>query len=56
MAKQKWDNYYDEIFFGSKKLGSIILSEDFEKKGRLAVSDYDDNWRVEKLAGDGSVY
>ena len=56
LAKQKWDNYYDEIFFGSKTLGSIILSEDFEKKGRLAVSDYDDNWRVEKLAGDGSVY
>ena len=55
-AKQKWDDYYDEIFFGSKKLGSIILSEDFEKKGQLAVSDYDDNWVVEKLDGGNLVY
>ena len=56
LTKQKWDDYYDEIFFGSKTLGSIILSEDFEKRGRLAVSDYDDNWVVEKLDGGNSVY
>ena len=55
-AKIFWDKHYDEIFFGSKPTGTVLLSESFNNKAKLLVSDYDNNWRVEKENNGNSIY
>ena len=55
-AKIFWDNYYDQIFFGNKAKGAVLLTENFEKKNNLSVQDYDKNWRIEKDNNGNSIY
>tara|TARA_B100000963_G_C22604661_1_gene661892 strand:- start:77 stop:1969 length:1893 start_codon:yes stop_codon:yes gene_type:complete len=55
-AKIFWDKHYDEIFFGSKPIGTVLLSENFNNKTKLSVSDYDNNWRVEKENNGNFIY
>lgn len=55
-AKVFWDKYYDQIFFGNKASGTILLSENFENKNKLSVQDYDKNWAIEKENNGNSVY
>ena len=55
-AKVFWDKHYDQIFFGNKASGSILLSENFEKRNKLSVQDYDNNWAIEKENNGNSVY
>ena len=55
-AKIVWDKYYDEILFGSKTTGTVLLNENFNNKAKLSVSDYDNNWQVEKESNGNSVY
>ena len=46
------------IFIGSKAsyTSTILMSENFEDKNELKVSDYDGNWIIEKLDNGNSVY
>ena len=46
------------IFIGSKAsyTSTILMSENFEDKNDLKVSDYDGNWIIEKLDNGNSVY
>ena len=55
-AKEFWDKHYDQIFFGNKASGTILLSENFENKNKLSVQDYDKNWVIEKENNGNSVY
>ena len=57
-AKEHWDEYYDQIFFGSSADGSILLSEDFENldQRNLRVDDRDDQWYVKKGNDSNSMY
>ena len=55
-AKVFWDKHYDQIFFGNKASGAILLSENFEKRNKLSVQDYDNNWAIEKENNGNSVY
>ena len=55
-AKVFWDNYYDKIFFGDKAIGTILLSESFENKNKLSVTDYENEWEVQKDNNGNAVY
>jgi len=46
------------IFAGSaiSNASPILMSENFEDKNDLKVSDYDGNWKIEKLDNGNSVY
>jgi CubicO group peptidase (beta-lactamase class C family) len=55
-AKVFWDKHFDKIFVGDKAIGSVLLSENFEKRNKLSVQDYNKNWRIEEEDNGNSVY
>ena len=53
--KRLWDEYYQNIFFGSLPSNSNLLVERFDSNKNLKVTDYDDNWEIKREAGN-SIY